>query len=110
MAVRCEGDSRAMEQLGEKQDFECEITRLGFKHEDFALCVRRASPSSSGRMSGWTSNYAVQVTNVSTARHMIYWGGPGEKWVQQFVADLANGVYGQPAIIRARHTVGLHVT
>jgi hypothetical protein len=107
MAVCCEGDSRAMEQLGEKQDFECEITRLGFKHEDFALCVRRASPLSTGP--DWTSNYAVLVTNLPTARHMIYWGGPGQNWVEEFVADVASGIYGQPAIRRAGHAIGLHV-
>jgi hypothetical protein len=101
MAVRCEGDSWVMEQLGEKQDFECELTRLGFEHEDFALCVRRANPS--GTRPAWTANYAVLVTNLHTARHMIYWGGPGQEWVEQFVADVTNGMYGQPTIRHARH-------
>ena len=41
MAVRCEGDSREMEQLGEKQDFEAELSRMGFMHEAFILYVRR---------------------------------------------------------------------
>jgi hypothetical protein len=45
MAVRCEGDSRVMEQLGEKQDFEAELSRQGLKHEDFVLHVRRGGLS-----------------------------------------------------------------
>ena len=31
MAVRCSGDMWEMEQVGEKQDFECELSRLGFR-------------------------------------------------------------------------------
>lgn len=104
MAVRCEGDSRAMEQLGEKQDFECQLTRLGFKHEDFALCVRRATAT--GAPAPWASNYAVLVTNMRTARHMIYWGGPGQDWVKEFVADVSNGIYGLPTIGHPHHGSG----
>jgi hypothetical protein len=96
MAVRCGGDSRAMEQLGEKQDFECELSRLGFKHEDFALHVRRANALGGGN--AWTVNYVVRVTNIPVARHIFYWGGPGERWVEEFVADVANGVYGRSTI------------
>jgi len=33
MTVRCEGDSRVMELVGEKQDFEAELSRFGFRHE-----------------------------------------------------------------------------
>jgi hypothetical protein len=94
MAVRCEGDRRAIEQIGEKQDFECELSRLGFRHEDFALHVRRANALGAG--SAWTAHYAVRVTNVSAARQVIYWGGPREDWIQAFVADATSGVYGQP--------------
>jgi hypothetical protein len=107
MAVRCEGDSWVMEQLGEKQDFECEITRLGFEHEDFVLCVRRASAP--GKGTPWTSNYAVLVTNMHTQRHMIYWGGPGQEWIEEFVADVANGIYGQRTIRHSRQVGGRHV-
>lgn len=95
MAVRCEGDSWVMEQLGEKQDFECELTRLGFRHEDFALSVRHASAPRTGTAS--PSNYAVSVTNMHTGKHMIYWGGPGQRWVEVFGADVAHGAYGSPA-------------
>ena len=98
MAVRCGGDPREIEQIGEKQDFECELSRLGFKHEDFALHVRRANALGAG--SAWTAHYAVRVTNIPTARQMFYWGGPGERWVDAFVADVASGVYGQPAYRR----------
>ena len=98
MTVRCEGDSRVMELVGEKQDFEAELSRFGFRHEDFSLCVRRATAE--GSKSTWLSNYAVQVTNVATRKCNVYWGGPRENWVAQFVLDLVNGLYGEPSQIR----------
>jgi hypothetical protein len=98
MAVRCEGDSRVMEQVGEKQDFESELSRLGFRHEDFSLYVRRANAS--GGSANWTANYAVCVTNTTTQRRNIYWGGPGERWVSEFAADIVKGLYGQPSTRR----------
>jgi hypothetical protein len=98
MTVRCDGDSRVMELVGEKQDFEAELSRFGFRHEDFSLCVRRARAQ--GRESSWISNYAVQVTNVASRKCNVYWGGPRENWVAQFVLDLVNGLYGEPSQIR----------
>jgi len=99
MTVRCEGDARVMELVGEKQDFEAELSRFGFSHDDFSLCVRRADATRGG--SPWTSNYAVQVSSASTRRRNIYWGGPRENWVAQFTVDLANGLYGEPTGARA---------
>jgi hypothetical protein len=93
MAVRCEGDSRVMEQLGEKQDFESELSRLGFSHEAFTLYVRRANAFGG---TNWNANYAVCVTSTTTKRQNIYWGGPGDHWVSEFAADVARGVYGSP--------------
>jgi hypothetical protein len=100
MAVRCESSSRIMEQLGEKQDFEAELSRLGFRHEDFALYVRRAGLG--GAVTRWASHYAVRVTNTRTGKCNIYWGGPGENWVAEFVTDVANGIYGTPLMRTAR--------
>ncbi len=94
MAVRCEGDSRAMEQLGEKQDFEAELSRLGFKHEAFMLFVRRANASAGER--NWTANYAVCVTSTVTKRQNVYLGGPGRHWVPEFAADAGSGLFGLP--------------
>jgi hypothetical protein len=94
MTVRCDGDAWIMEQLGEKQDFESELSRLGFRHEDFALHVRRAGFGEINRV--WKSNYAVRVTNAALGKRNIYWGGPGENWVGQFATDAANGMYGEP--------------
>jgi hypothetical protein len=94
MTVQCEGDSRVMEMVGEKQDFEAELSRFGFRHEDFHLCVRRAEVPAS--RTSWVSNYAVQVTNAATRKCNVYWGGPCENWVAQFAIDLANGLYGEP--------------
>ena len=98
MAVRCEGDSWRMEQVGEKQDFEAELSRLGFRHEDFDLYVRGASFGESNR--AWTAHYAVRVTNSAAGKRNIYWGGPGEEWVEQFAADARNGLYGDFPIRR----------
>jgi hypothetical protein len=94
MAVRCEGDSRIMEQLGEKQDFESELSRLGFAHEDFMLYVRRENAL--GSSTNWIANYAVCVTNTIARRQNVYWGGPGKHWVSEFVADVASGHFGMP--------------
>ena len=41
MTVRCTGESRLLEHVGEKQDFECELTSQGLRHEDFELRVQR---------------------------------------------------------------------
>ena len=91
MTVRCVGDSRIMEQLGEKQDFEAELSRVGRRHEDFALHVRRSGLGGIDR--GWDSHYAVRVSDLVTGSRGIYWGGPGENWVAEFAADVAKGVY-----------------
>jgi hypothetical protein len=94
MSVRCDGDSRVMEQLGEKQDFECELSRLGFAHEDFVLHVRREGPS--GDATIWDAAYTVCVTHPATRRQNIYWGGAGRRWLPKFVADINSGLYGEP--------------
>ena len=44
------------------------------------------------------SNYAVRVTNNVTEKHHIYWGGPGQDWIAQFVGDLNAGMYGRFAV------------
>jgi len=98
MAVHCAGDSREMELLGEKQDFESELSRLGFMHEAFMLQVRRASATVSD--SNWSSNYTVCVTNTFTKRQNIYWGGPGKRWISDFSSDVMSGLYGPPEMSR----------
>jgi hypothetical protein len=102
MAVRCEGDLWIMEQLGERQDFESELSRLGMRHEDFHLHVRKAAFNQAKKT--WSSNYAIRVTHSMTGRRSIYWGGPGQDWVAQFVADLRNGLYGDLLIPRERRS------
>ena len=94
MTVRSEGDTWVMEQLGEKQDFEAELSRLAFRHEDFVLDVRRSHAVAA---SPWISRYAVRVTNSKNGKSNIYWGGPSEHWVAQFARDLAEGFFGDSA-------------
>jgi hypothetical protein len=83
-----------LEELGEKQNFESELSRLGLRHEDFTLHVLRQR--SAGRKAEWSQDYSVTVTNVVTERSHLYQGGPKRNWVAQFSLDLANGVYGAP--------------
>ena len=94
MTVYCEGDRSIVEQLGEKQDFESELTRQGFKHEDFTLHVLRETPR--GPKAAWSQDYSVTVTNCVSARSHVYQGGPKRNWVTQSSLDLAKGAYGPP--------------
>jgi hypothetical protein len=86
MTVRCEGDHGPMEQAWEKQDFECELTHRGLRHEDFVLHVRRRS---SGGSLPWNHDYSVTVEDRRTGREHVYIGGPAHHWVSRFAADLA---------------------
>lgn len=100
MAVRAEGDCRVMVQLGEKQDFEAELSRLGYRHEDFLLRVRLVRRGDSPEM--WLSDYAICVTDLRTAKSNIYLGGPRRRWVAQFATDLAQGYFGGAHVVRER--------
>jgi hypothetical protein len=101
MTVHAEGYCWVMEQLKEKQDFESELSRLGYRHENFTLRVRRARPDVPGNE--WSANYFVRVTETRTLRSNVYVGGPRGRWVEQFSTDLATGVFGEPGIAhRAR--------
>ena len=97
MTVHCEGDYRVMEQLGEKQDFESELSRLGFRHEHFALHVAPAS----SRATEQAQDYSVTVVNVLTERQRVYRGGPRWEWVPECARDLASGLFGRPMSRRA---------
>jgi hypothetical protein len=97
MTVHCEGECWLLEQLGEKQDFEAELSRLGFRHEEFTLHVLRQT--SETRDPEWNQSYSVAVTHVLTGRSYLYQGGPGREWVAEFTRDLANSASGP-----ARHS------
>jgi len=71
MTVRCEGDWRVIEQLGEKQDFESELSRLGFMHEHFMLFIGVVSSTVSGREH---YDYSVTAANITTGQR-VYHGG-----------------------------------
>lgn len=91
MSVRCTGDCRPLEQVGEKQDFECLLTTPGLKHEAFVLRVRLLSNRKLGR--DWSTDYSVTVTRLDTKLRHVYIGGPTHGWVKRFAADLAKGAY-----------------
>jgi hypothetical protein len=97
MTVHCEGDCRVIEQLGEKQDFEADLSRLGFRHQHFALQVTRAP---SGGAEWEQQDYTVTVMNLATAQQRVYRGGPAWEWVPQCARDLTLGVFGGPILRR----------
>src|SRR5258708_296751 len=99
MTVHCEGECRVLEQLGERYEFETELTRQGFRHEDFTLHVMREHPRPP--KSEWAQRYAVTVVNVGADRRKVdrrkvYSGGGRQRWVAEFARDLADGVFGTP--------------
>jgi len=99
MTVHCEGDFRIVEQLGEKQDFEAELSRRGFRHEDFTLHVAFERTARSRRTS--VQDYLVTVANVANQQQRAYRGGPRFEWVTQCACDLAAGAFGRPVLRQA---------
>ena len=94
MSVVCVGNCRILEQLGEKQDFESELGRAGFRHEEFTLRVYWENTRRT--RAGWDQRYEVKVTHAPTQTVKAYAGGPSRNWVACFAADLAGGLYGDP--------------
>jgi len=94
MTVHCIGECRLLEQVGEKQDFECMLTARGLRHEEFTLRVRRLAHRAPG--SDWNCDYSVTVTRVEGDVRHRYIGGPAHDWVKRCAADLARGAYGRP--------------
>ena len=92
MTVHCLGDRRLLEQVGEKRDFECELSRLGLPHELFTLRVQRAAGS--GEDAAWDHDYSVSVAHTGTAATRVYTGGPRRQWIAAFAEDLRNGAFG----------------
>lgn len=102
MAVRCLGESRLLEQVGEKQDFECVLTAQGFCHENFALRTRRVVRRNPGP--DWACDYSVTVIRADFGIRHVYAGGPSYRWVDRFAADLAGGAYSAgSAAAQGRH-------
>jgi hypothetical protein len=99
MTVHCEGEREVLEQLGERYEFETELTRRGFRHEDFSLHVMRERPRP--RKSEWLQRYAVTVVQLcadrrKVERRKVYSGGGRQRWVAEFARDLADGAFGAP--------------
>jgi hypothetical protein len=98
MSVLCSGQTGALEQLGEKQDFEAELSRRGYRHEEFTLYVA-ADPRYRSR-AGWNPRYEVKVTHTPTQTVRSYLGGTRQNWVARFTKDLVGGLYGEPSLPR----------
>jgi len=101
MSVIAKGYVWVMEQVGEKQDFESELTRLGFQHEHFELQVDRPETVGAKRS---LSDYVVRVTNAVTGQHRAYMGGANKNWVARCAADLARGAFGTPTLRRPAYS------
>ena len=93
MTVYCEGNRALLEQHGERCDLEIELTRRGFRHQDFALHVLRERKVPGAN--DWPATYSVTVVNVRADRRRVYRGGRGN-WVAEFGRDLSAGVFGDP--------------
>lgn len=98
MSVLCSGQTGVLEQLGEKQDFEAELSRRGYRHEEFTLHVEPERSSMS--RAGWNPRYEVKVTHSPTRTVRSYPGGPRRDWVALFANDLTGGLYGEPSLPR----------
>src|SRR5690349_24359738 len=96
MSVVCKGQSAVLEQLGEKQDFETELSRRGYPHEEFTLDVQ--PDPRLGSRSGWNPRYEVKVTHAPTQTVRSYPGGARQSWVARFAKDLTGGLYGAPTL------------
>lgn len=94
MSVVCVGICRILEALGEKRDFESELGRAGFRHEEFTLHVYWENTPRA--RAGWDTRYEVKVTHAPTQTVKAYAGGPWKNWVADFAADLTGGLYGDP--------------
>ena len=98
MSVVCVGNCWILEQLGEKQDFESELSRAGFRHEEFTLHIYWENTRRT--RAGWEQRYEAKVTHAPTQTVKAYPGGPSKNWVAYFAADLAGGLYGDPNVTR----------
>jgi hypothetical protein len=96
MTVHCEGDCALMEQLGERYEFESELTWRGFRHEEFTLHVLRDRAPRG--QTEWVQRYAVTVANVRTERYRVYRSDSRSSWVPCFAHDLAAGAFGAPIV------------
>lgn len=97
MTVRCSGDCQLIEATWEKQDFEAEITRQRFSHDDFTISVQRVATRGP-----YGLRYIVTVKNIVTHCDIAYRGGNREAWVRRFAVDLAKGAFGQSSGTPAR--------
>ena len=99
MSVLCSGQTTVLEQLGEKQDFEAELSRRGYRHEEFTLHVE--PDGRFGSHSVWNPRYEVKVTHAPTQTVRSYTGGSRHNWVARFAKDLIGGLFGEASVPRA---------
>lgn len=97
MAVRCSGDCQLIDATWEKQDFEVELTRQRFSHDDFTISVQRVPARGP-----YGLRYTVTVQNIVTHCEVTYRGGQREAWVRRFAVDLAEGAFGRSSGTPAR--------
>ncbi|HTR57981.1 MAG TPA: hypothetical protein VMM27_07385 [Casimicrobiaceae bacterium] len=95
MSVMCVGGSWVLRQLAEKRHLEAELTRAGFRHEEFTF---RIDPIGEARYAMESEpHYQVKVTHSPTQTVKGYRGGATGDWIERFAQDLAAGLYGQPS-------------
>ena len=94
MAVVCSGAPTVLQQLGEKRDFETELSRPGLRREEFVLHVHTRIPIRSGARRD--PGYEVKVTHTPTQTVKTYAGGASGNWVACFAEELVGELYGEP--------------
>lgn len=90
--VFCRGDCEAIEQSGEKRDFESLLSRHNIPHEDYALHVKRALNAHLAQDS--VHAYEVIVISLKDSHASAYPADVNANWVQRFEADLESGSQG----------------
>jgi hypothetical protein len=81
----------------EKEDFERELTRLGYNPARFRATVRRRLPANPGAIYPLFHNIMVEElsANEQPFRGATFVGGHGEVWVARFV-DLSSEAFPMP--------------
>ena len=91
MRIEWQGDHRLLDESGEKQDLEHELTRLGLDPSKFLIEVRR-EPDLPGANGIYAIRYNIFITDLEHPDRDTWklHGGHGDRWIAQFVQIITN--------------------
>ncbi len=81
-SIHWAGEFHLLRTLGEKDAFVIQLTRLGYKLNDFRVTVRRIIGD--GRKRIRYNVFVDELRDGRPHRGKAYLGGYGEKWIDQF--------------------------